>query len=163
LKKLYIIRHAKSSWSDMSLGDFDRPLNKRGKRDAPFMAQKLKEKKVLPDVIVSSPAKRTKSTAQIFANEINFTKPIAYDKNIYEADGGELKYVVNSLNDKAKTALMFGHNPGLNMLAENFLEFNENIPTCGIIEIEFDCKKWSEISSKNAKLISFDYPKKHNL
>ncbi|SMP86242.1 phosphohistidine phosphatase [Epsilonproteobacteria bacterium SCGC AD-308-O04] len=162
MKKLYIIRHAKSSWKDTSLGDYDRPLNKRGKKDAPFMAKVLKEKNISPDAIISSPAKRAKTTAQIFAKEINFTKPVVYNKNIYEADGAELKHVITLLKDKVKTVFIFGHNPGLNMLVENFLEFDENIPTCGIVELEFDCKKWSEISSKNVKLISFDYPKKHN-
>lgn len=147
----------------MDVDDFDRPLNKRGKKDAPFMGKMLKEKKVFPDEIVSSPAKRAKTTAEIFAKEINFTKPILYDDNIYEADGGELKHVLTSLQDKDKVVFIFGHNPGLNMLVENFLEFNENIPTCGIVELEFDCNKWSEISSENVKFLSFDYPKKHNL
>ena len=70
MKKLYLIRHAKSSWKDITLDDFDRPLNKRGKTDAPFMAQKLKDKNIYPDIIISSPAKRAKSTAKAFKKNL---------------------------------------------------------------------------------------------
>ncbi|QOY54941.1 histidine phosphatase family protein [Candidatus Sulfurimonas marisnigri] len=162
MKKLYIIRHAKSSWKDSSLSDFDRPLNKRGRVDAPLMGKVLKGKKVSPDAIISSPALRAKTTAQNIAKNINFTKPITYDENIYEANDDTLLYVMKKLNKEDSVVFIFGHNPGLNMLAESLVGLDENIPTCGIVEIEFDCKKWSEISSKNAKLISFDYPKMYS-
>lgn len=157
------MRHAKSSWKEIGLDDFERPLNKRGKKDAPFMGVRLKKKGVLPDTIISSPAKRAKATAQIIAKEIGFTKPIVYNKNIYEADIGALKKIVTSLKNKNKVVFLFGHNPGLNMLVDNLVGFDENIPTSGIVELEFDCKKWSEISSKNAKYLSIDYPKKGKL
>lgn len=161
MKKLYIIRHAKSSWKDLMLNDFERPLNKRGENDAPFMGKLLKEKDVFPDAILSSPALRAKTTAQKIAQEINFSKEIIYDRKIYEASVQTLKSVVKSIDDKYSTVFLFGHNPGLKMLAKSIVGFEGNIPTCGIVEVEFDCKKWSDISSKNAKMISFEYPKKY--
>ncbi|QOY51714.1 SixA phosphatase family protein [Candidatus Sulfurimonas baltica] len=161
MKKLYIIRHAKSSWKNSSLSDFDRPLNKRGITDAPLMGKVLKGKKVSPDAIISSPALRAKTTAQIISKKLNFNKHIIYDENIYEANVDTLMNVVKRANKEDSIVFIFGHNPGLNMLAESLVGLHENIPTCGVVELEFACKKWSEISPENAKLISFDYPKKY--
>jgi phosphohistidine phosphatase len=161
MKKLYIIRHAKSSWKDMTLRDFDRPLNKRGKRDAPFMAKLLKSKKIMPDVILSSPALRAKSIAKVVAKELNFSKDIVYKQNIYDSDTNVLHTILKELNNKESIAFLFGHNPEFNMLASKYVNFNENIPTSGVVAIEFDCDKWIDIDNKNAKLISFEYPKKY--
>ena len=161
MKKLFIIRHAKSSWKDYSLNDFDRPLNKRGKLNAPFMGDKLKEKKIVPDIIVSSPALRAKTTAEIIAKKVKYLKKIIFKKEIYDADIGALHNILTKLNDENSVLFLFGHNPDLNMLAEEYVDFDENIPTCGVVEIEFDCDKWKDISSKNAKFISFDYPKRY--
>lgn len=160
MKKLFIIRHAKSSWKDLSLDDFDRPLNKRGKLNAPLMGGRLKDKNILPDIIISSPALRAKTTAITIAKEVNYSKDILYKEDMYESDDYTIHNILRSVDNENNIIFLFGHNPGLNMLAENYVNFNENIPTCGIVEIEFDCNVWSEISSENAKLISFDYPKK---
>jgi len=161
MKKLFIIRHAKSSWKDSSLDDFERPLNKRGRLNAPFMGSKLKEKNVVPDIIISSPAKRAKSTAEIIAKQVKYSKEILYKKDIYEVGESAIKKILKKLDNKISTLFIFGHNPDLEILVENYVSFDENIPTCGIVEIEFDCKRWRDISSKNAKLISFDYPKRY--
>ena len=160
MKKLYIIRHAKSSWKDFSLDDFDRPLNKRGKLNAPFMGGRLKQENVLPDIIMSSPAKRAKKTAKAIAGEIGFSEKIIYDEDIYEASVYTLDKIIRSVDNAHNLVFLFGHNPSLNMLVENYVNFEQNIPTCGIIAIEFDCNRWEDIDSSNAELISFDYPKK---
>jgi len=160
MKKLYLIRHAKSSWKNLEIDDFYRPLNKRGKIDAPFMAEKLKERGVIPDLILSSPALRAKKTAKILSKKILSKKRVTYIQNIYEAYSSELLEILRTVDDKHTTLFLVGHNPGVNDLAEYFVDFYDNIPTCGIVEIEFSCKKWAKISPKNAKLISFDYPKK---
>lgn len=160
-KKLYIIRHAKSSWKDEALDDFDRPLNKRGKRDAPFMVKMLKERGVAPDIIISSSAKRAKATAKIIAKGIGYDKDIVFDKEIYESSLDTLHKIVAKVDDGLNTLFLIGHNPSLNMLAQEYVCFDENIPTCGVVEIEFECGRWAEISAKNAKLISFEYPKKY--
>lgn len=160
MKKLYIIRHAKSSWSDETLEDFERGLNKRGKANAPMMGGRLKEKGVMPDIILSSPAKRAKSTAEIIAKEIGYKKKVLFDENIYEANVDELLKILMALDDKNKTVFLVGHNPSLNDLAQYYLDFEENIPTCGVVEIGFESDRWAEIEPKNAKLLFFDYPKK---
>ncbi|MDQ1339890.1 MAG: phosphohistidine phosphatase, partial [Campylobacterota bacterium] len=85
MKKLYIIRHAKSSWGDAELNDFERPLNKRGKSNAPMMGERLKKKGVMPDIIISSLAKRAKSTAEMIAKEVGYEKKVLFDENIYES------------------------------------------------------------------------------
>lgn len=158
MKKLYIIRHAKSSWSDETLDDFERPLNKRGKANAPMMGERLKKKGVMPDIIISSPAKRAKSTAEIIAKQIGY-KNILFLDDIYEATSETLSKIVKSLDESYKVVFLVGHNPSLNELAYKLAGFSENIPTCGIVEIEFKCKKWVEIAPANAKLAMFDYPK----
>jgi phosphohistidine phosphatase len=160
MKKLYLIRHAKSSWKNLEIDDFYRPLNKRGELNAPFMAEKLKERGVIPDLILSSPALRAKKTAKILSKKILSKKRVTYIQNIYEAYSSELLEILKTVDDKHTTLFLVGHNPGVNDLAEYFVDFYDNIPTCGIVEIEFSCKKWAKISPKNAKLISFDYPKK---
>lgn len=160
MKKLFIIRHAKSSWKDLNLSDFDRPLNKRGKSNAPLMASRLKEKGVLPDIILSSPALRAKSTALKIAKKLNYTQKILFDQKLYDSDISALDSILKNLDKKANIVFIFGHNPELNMLAQHYVGFYENIPTCGIIEIEFNSKNWKNISRDNATFISFDYPKK---
>jgi phosphohistidine phosphatase len=159
MKKLYIIRHAKSSWSDLELNDFERALSKRGKANAPMMGERLKKKGVMPDIIISSPAKRAKSTAEMIAKEVGYEKKVLFDENIYESSVDELRKILTCINDENSTAFLFGHNPELNMLVDYYVKFYENIPTCGVVEIEFACESWAEIEPKNAKLISFDYPK----
>lgn len=161
MKKLYIIRHAKSSWRDESVDDFDRPLNKRGKANAPFLGSKFKNRDVIPDMILSSPALRAMTTTQMMAKEMKYHKEIVYDKDIYESSVDTLKKILAKVDDSCSVLFLVGHNPSLNMLAAEYVSFHENIPTCGVVEIDFECDKWADISAKNAKLVLFDYPKKH--
>ena len=160
MKKIYIIRHAKSSWNDSSLDDFNRALNKRGKENAPMMGRRLNKRSVLPDLIISSPALRAKTTAEIIAQKVKYNKKIMFEKNIYDSNESEFHKILINVDDKNNTLFLVGHNPSISMLAQMYVDFEENIVTCGVVEIEFDCEKWKDISSKNAKLISFDYPKK---
>jgi len=162
MRQLILIRHAKSSWSDPALDDFDRPLSKRGKRDAPFMAKLISEKKIHPDLIISSPAKRTKLTALEFAKQFGIkSENILWDDKLYLATFTTLIKILKQLDNNLKTVFLVGHNPGLTDL-QNFLckEEIENIPTCGIVSMKTD-KKWSEISSKDFELEFFEYPKKY--
>ena len=160
MKTLYLIRHAKSSWKDLGLDDFERPLNKRGKKSAPLMGKRLKKRKVKPDMILSSPAKRAKSTAKIIAKKVNYPTEIVYNKDIYEASPNTLHKILTKQDDQHEVVFIIGHNPGLNMLVGKYVNFYENIPTCGILKIEFDCDRWVSIDEENATLISFDYPKR---
>ena len=161
MKKLYIIRHAKSSWKDISLNDFDRPLTQRGRNDALLMANKLIELNISPDLIISSPSKRTKCTVDIITTQMGYTNEIIYEDKIYESNMITLKNVIKNINNSKNVVFLVGHNPGLNMLAEDLFGFLKNIATTGIIAIEFDCESWSEISSKNSRFIEYMYPKKY--
>ncbi len=161
MKTLYLIRHAKSSWKDITLDDFERPLNKRGKHDAPFMGKLLKKSGVKPDIIYSSPAKRAKETAKMIAEQIGYNKEIQYEKKIYESNLVGLKNVIHFIDDRNQIVFLFGHNPGLNIFVEDFCAFYDNIPTCGIVRLDFSCDSWSEISVDNCNFTMFDYPKKY--
>ena len=163
MKKLFLIRHAKSSWEDSNQNDFERPLNKKGFSDALLMAKKFKEKNIVPNKIISSPASRAVLTAGIFAEEFNFDKDrIETDERIYEAGMRELMNVVRDIQD-TNTVLLFGHNPGLtsftNLLSNKFIP---DMPTCAIVGIEFELNSWREVERGNGKLFLFDYPKNHN-
>lgn len=162
MKKLVLIRHAKSDWSNPFLDDFLRPLNKRGKRNAPLMANLLKEKNIRPDLIISSPSIRTKQTLEYFIKQLNYKDEVRFEESIYEASYENLLKVIKDIPNIHKTVSLIGHNPGLCDLT-NFLvdKSFENIPTCSIVEIDFDTKNWKDISKENSNLISFEYPKKY--
>jgi phosphohistidine phosphatase len=162
MKTIYLVRHAKSSWKEAGLSDFERPLNKRGQHDAPFMAKLLAKKDEMPEVIVSSPALRALTTAKIFASEFNSDTQIVEEEKIYEAGLGNLIKIINNLPETNKTVMIFGHNPGLTYLA-NYLgdKSIDNIPTCGIVKITFDINSWQDISDGSGKIVFFEYPKKY--
>ena len=160
MKTLYLIRHAKSYWGDQSINDFDRTLNKRGKKDAPFMGDVLKDKNVRPDLIISSPAKRAKKTAIEIAIKLNFPyKEIQYNNDIYEATSNNILSIINTIEKKYSEVMLFGHNPGLTLL-NNYISNNyiENIPTCGVVALSINVQ-WSEIGSQACKHLFFEYPK----
>ena len=163
MRSFYLIRHAKSSWSDMSLRDFDRPLNKRGFRDAPFMSKMLAGKGVNPDVIVSSPANRAITTAGYFADALKIDKKdIILKEDIYEAWTTTILEVIKDLKDEWKTVLIFGHNPAFTDVANEFsTSYLPNLPTCGIVKIESSADRWSSISNSNSVLTEFHYPKQY--
>jgi phosphohistidine phosphatase len=159
-RKLYLIRHAKSSWKDLTLSDFDRPLNKRGKRDAPFMAKLLKGKNISFDKVVCSPAKRTRSTAKVFLDILNHTD-IIYDENVYEVSYKDLLKIVKSTDKNIGNIAIIGHNPSLNDLCEYLCKcIIGNIPTSGCVCIDID-SDWKDIKEGRSRLEFFEYPKKY--
>lgn len=161
VKTLYVVRHAKSSWDDLSLSDFERPLNRRGKRDAPRMGKRLKEKKVVPDLMLSSPAKRALSTCEEIAHALEYPKEkIKTDRKLYHADEGSLLEVVRSLKDKHDVAFIFGHNPGLTDFVNALMNATiGNVPTCGIAACELDVETWQDVDWGMGKMLFFDFPK----
>ncbi|MEA3352750.1 MAG: histidine phosphatase family protein [Campylobacterota bacterium] len=161
MKKLYLVRHAKSSWKDITLDDFDRPLNKRGKKDAPFMAKLIKEQRIIPDILISSPANRAKTTAQTFHKILNLKKNILFDKKLYFASLEEIEDTVTHIDDKYDTVFIFSHNPTLNEFIEKHLEIYDNLPTCGIAGMVCETNSWKTFLKHNLELIMFDYPKNH--
>lgn len=163
MKTLIIMRHAKSSWEESDLADIDRPLNKRGKRDAPFMGKMLQLKGVHPGVIFSSPAVRTLSTAQAVAEELGYPiDHIKTDDRLYEASAQQLLTIVQSWTDPVDNVLLIGHNPGLTDIANQLTCAEiENIPTAGIASMDFDIEHWSEVKGMGGTLRYFEYPKKY--
>ncbi|UKT66110.1 SixA phosphatase family protein [Pedobacter mucosus] len=158
-KRLLLVRHAKSDWGNAELADFDRPLNKRGKENAPEMAERLFNKGFKFDLMVSSPAKRALKTAKYFAEKYNI-KEIQTTESIYEADTTTLLRVVNSLNDEAETVILFGHNSGLTDFANALCNGDiYNIPTAGMVLISFHLESWKMVSKGTGELVFFDYPK----
>lgn len=163
MKTVYLIRHAKSSWKDMSLRDIDRPLNKRGKRDAPFMGKLLVDQGVQPDVLISSPANRAFTTACHIANAFGIEKEdIIKDKSIYEAYTTDILQIIQSQPSSRSTIFLFGHNPTFTSVANQFTSnYIDNVPTCGIVQIEAPINDWKAFNEKTGKVISFQYPKQH--
>jgi phosphohistidine phosphatase len=163
MKKVFFIRHAKSSWDDFSLQDIDRPLNKRGLRDAPFMATMLTGKGVKPDAIISSPANRAYTTATYFASAASIdNQSIIKNIDIYEAMSITVKEIVNNLNNDWDTVLIFGHNPTFTSLANSYHEeYIPNVPTCGIVEVEADIDDWKKFNEETGKRKNFYFPKQY--
>lgn len=164
MKTLYLIRHAKSSWDDTNQSDFERPLNKRGEHDAPIMAKILNGNNYKPGLLLSSPANRAYTTAQIFAEELKYPlDSIITDARIYEAGIRELLTVIREIDDRIQTAFLFGHNPGLtsltNLLGDKYIP---EMPTCAIAGLTFDINSWVKVERDSGKLFLFDYPKKHS-
>jgi len=163
MKTLYLVRHAKSSWKYPDLDDFERPLNKRGRKNAPFMGKVLKKLKVAPDLVLSSPANRAAMTARIIAASINYPlENIRYNEAIYEFNENALIHVVKQIDDAVNKAMVVGHNPAINGMA-NYIadQSRSNIPTCGVFCVELDISSWTKISEHCGKLKFFEFPKKH--
>lgn len=164
MKTVILVRHAKSSWKDVSLKDFDRPLNKRGKRDAPFMGKKLRERRVMPDLILSSPAKRARKTAACIAEEIGYPEQkIRYEDTMYHSGARAVLQLVRTQDDSHGTIMLFGHNPDLCDLAEMLVERDPvyTIPTTGVLCIRFAVPRWKDVREGKGEAVFFDYPKRH--
>jgi len=161
VKELIIVRHAKSSWRDSGLDDRERPLNKRGERDAPEMGARLARRKDRPDLIVSSPAVRALATARIIARKLDYArKDIVLIERLYGAGLDELLDVIRKADESVATLLLFGHNPGLTQLA-NHLGPREipNLPTCGVLHLRFDADIWAVVGFARGEEVLFDFPK----
>jgi phosphohistidine phosphatase len=161
MRTLYLIRHAKSSWDNPGLRDFNRPLNERGQRDAPLMAALMVKMGIKPDLIVSSPARRAITTAQFFADAMGIAdEDIVRNQDIYEAYPQEILRLISELPESAETVFMFGHNPTFTDVANRFSDdFIENIPTCGIVRIESPADSWRSFYEGNARVNAQYFPK----
>ncbi len=163
-KTLYLIRHAKSSWSDPMLSDFERPLNKRGLRDAPFMARLLAGRmQQTVDAILSSPATRAMATADHFAEALGYPlHEIRKVPAMYEAAPWDVIEIIRGLENELHTVLLFGHNPSITFVANKYSEqYIPNVPTCGICQLEADITSWKDWNEHTARLTGFYYPKQY--
>lgn len=160
MRNLYLVRHSKSSWKNLSLNDFDRPLNKRGKKDALLMGDYLTMKKVDIGLIISSPAKRTLETLNLLAEKISFNERVQFEQLLYEANLKKIFSVIRNIDEQIQNVMLIGHNPALTILANYLLKENiDNIPTSGIVAIKF-ALTWKDISENCGTLLFFEYPKK---
>jgi len=159
-KKISFVRHAKSSWTDPSLADIDRPLNSRGLRDRDLMSAKFKSLFSIPDLLISSPAKRAYSTATTFAKAFGYsTADIHVEKRLYHADIDDFESVILEQDNTLHSLMIFSHNPGLTYLANDYAaNFIDNVPTTGIFTLESQVSNWLDFFKKS-ELIDFIYPK----
>lgn len=160
-KQLLLVRHAKSDWDNIRLSDFDRPLNSRGEKNAPDMAKRLLKRGKIPQQIVSSPALRAITTARYFAKVLGLDKSeIVKEPEIYEALTSTLISVVNKLDNRFSFTSIFGHNPGITDLVSSLCNKNlYNIPTCGMVLIQFPFDDWNMVSAGTGEIVFYDYPK----
>lgn len=163
MKKLVLIRHAKSSWKFSELTDLQRPLKKRGLTDAALMGRVLKDLSIMPDAIITSPAVRAKNTARLIAKEILYDeKKIKRQSSIYMESKSKLIDAIKAIKDDYNTVYVVGHNPGLTDVANFFTgESVDNIPTSGVFGIEFECNTWREVEKEKGKKLFFEVPKTH--
>ena len=161
-RTLFLVRHAKSSWDDAGLDDNDRPLNGRGKEEAPKMGKHLAGYSVKPELITSSPAVRALKTAQKIARELGFKKSdVLVNEGLYTFEGGSLTDVIKGFDDKYRSVMLIGHNPAVTALVNELSTTGiDNVPTCGVVLLEFKDTKWKDIGKGSGKLLEFDYPKK---
>jgi len=161
MKTVLLIRHAKSSWGDLSLPDFDRPLNDRGKADAPKMAKRIYKKKIEIDTFISSPAKRAKKTAEIFAEQYGIRKAdILFVPELYHATDDTYYDAIASAPGKSDSIAIFSHNPGITEFANRLTENRiDNMPTCSVFAVKADIEDWSQFRQATKEVYLFDFPK----
>lgn len=163
MRTLTLLRHAKSSWSDHSLPDHERSLNDRGERDAPIMGQRILEAGIRPSLIVSSPAVRAWTTARIVASEISYPAEFMHrESELYLASLNTLIDIVAKQDEGFHSIMLVGHNPGLTEFANLLCPgLTNNLPTCGVVSVEFDSETWDLRGDATVSLATYDFPKNH--
>jgi phosphohistidine phosphatase len=161
MKTLTLVRHAKSSWDEPGLSDKERPLNKRGERDAPLMGQRIVAAGIRPSLIISSPAVRAWTTARIIAREISY--PVEFlqrEDDLYMASLDKLLDVLVAQDADFNNLMMVGHNPGLTTLANYLVPgVTDNLPTSGVVSVTFEQDDWTLYQRPSMQLHCYDYPK----
>lgn len=146
------MRHAKSSWDDPTLSDFERPLNKRGRKAAPLMGKFMRERKIKPDLVISSPAERARETTALVSKAAKIKGSVRYDERIYAASVNTLFEVVSQIEDDANEVLLVGHNPGLEELLEHLTGEVQRMPTAALARINLDIEKWGGVGERSGRL-----------
>ncbi len=166
-RTLVMIRHAKSSWTNPLQSDFERPLNERGKKEAPEMGKKLKKANIIPDLIIASSAKRTKQTAKRIAEEVGYDeKNIKWEEKLYHCIPSVFEEVIYEIDEKIKTVFIVAHNPGItefvNQLSPEFKI--DHMPTCGVAGAHVTTEEWNNFSIASKKVFLFEQPgNEHNI
>jgi len=160
MKNLVLVRHAKSDWGNPALNDFDRPLNRRGMKNAPLMGRRLRQMNVSPERVISSPARRARDTAQLLAAELGVAETeILFEPRIYDAGVADLVEIVRTLDDAWDQVLLVGHNPGISELASLLGDVDHgHLVTCAAVGLAFGPDTWSRAVS-GGRTLFHDYPK----
>jgi len=159
MKTLYLLRHAKSSWKDASLRDFDRPLKGRGREAAQRIGQRLALEKLREPLVICSPAARARETAELVLQSANLSVAEQFDERIYEASLRDLWQVVTEIPNEKDVALLVGHNPGFEELLAFLTGEHRRMPTCALAKIGFEAASWKDLKGGEGKLESFVVPK----
>ena len=145
MKTLLVLRHAKSSWNDQALDDHERPLNKRGRRDAPRMGELVREYGLIPDVIISSDAVRARLTAEAVAEAARYAGEILLDPHLYLACPADILSLLTTVRENAGTVMIVGHNPGLEKLVEQLTGERQDLPTAALAQIVLPIDQWRDL------------------
>lgn len=145
MKTLYLLRHAKSSWDDATLSDFDRPLNKRGRRAAPFIGKWMRERGVNLQALICSPAARARETLELVAAEAHFSAAPRFERRIYESNAVQLALVASEIEDEAESALIVGHNYALEEFLTQLTGAVDHLPTAALACVELNINAWLEL------------------
>ena len=145
MKTLYILRHAKSAWTYADLSDFERPLNERGIKTAPFMGELMAKKNFQPELILSSPAARAKQTALLVKKAGRMKAEIKYDERIYEASPLRLMEIVSEIENEIESVLLVGHNPGLEGLVKFLSGESQQMPTAALAVVDLKAEDWNSV------------------
>ncbi len=160
MKTLLILRHAKSSWDNLYLSDFERPLSKRGKYDAPRMGKLLRREELVPDLIISSSAKRAMATAESVALASDYENEITFTRDLYHADPESYIEALVTVDDNVNCVMVVGHNPGIEEFVEQLSGEWERMPTAALAQIRLPINRWSELTfDSEGNLVSVWRPK----
>lgn len=152
MKKLLLLRHAKSSWEDSSLPDLERPLNERGLRAAPMVGKFMRERKIRPDLVIVSPARRTRETIALVIEALGVKPELRLDERIYEASVASLIQIVSQIEGDKRQVMLVGHNPGFENLLERLTGQTERMPTAALAHIVLEAEHWDEVPQKGGRL-----------
>jgi phosphohistidine phosphatase len=152
MKTLYLLRHAKSSWKDTALQDFDRPLNGRGRGAAPLVGRFIRKRKLRVDLLLSSPAERARQTAALVKEAAGLSADLLYDERIYEADAARLLEVVSQAADSADALMLVGHNPGMEELLTFLTGEERHMPTAALACVALDAERWAKARTRAGRL-----------
>lgn len=147
MKTLLLMRHGKSSWKYDQYSDHDRPLAKRGRTDVPRMAMLIRDEDLVPDIILSSSAKRARETTELFIDASGFDGLAYYYRSIYHGDVGDYLELIQDIDNRYEIVMIVGHNPGMEELLSNLTEFMEWLPTSSIAQVSFTFKEWKSVGN----------------
>lgn len=160
MKKLYLLRHAKSSWHNFFIKDYDRPINKKGDDSILYMTKLLNKKNINIDLIISSGALRAITTAKEIAKSVN-NKDLIINDDLYNKSHREIEQIISKVDDSINSLMIVGHNPALTILSYELIGNDKNIETCSFIEINLKSDSWRNISTNDCEFVSYKSPFKN--